>query len=481
MSNILMVSSEVAPFAKTGGLGDVLGALPQALVALGHDVRVVMPKYNCIPHKFVSEMKFLFYTYIPLGWRNKYCGVFSLEKEGVTYYFIDNEYYYGSQNSSDTYIYKWNDLERFAFFDKAALEILPKLDFRPDIIHCHDWQTGMIPVLLDAYYKRNDFLSHIKTVFTIHNLKYQGIYSIDTTKEFFSLDDYYFTEDKLEFHGCANLLKAGIVYSDYVTTVSPSYSQEIKTPIGGEGLDGLLSARDNSLFGIINGIDYKEYNPENDRYIFEKYNISNCSEGKKKNKTALQSELGLPVDGEKVMIGLVSRLVDQKGLDIISYAMDELINMDIQFVILGTGDEKYENMFRHYAWCNPEKVSANITFSNEMAHKIYAAADLFLMPSLFEPCGLGQLIALAYGTIPVVRETGGLKDTIKAYNEFTDDGNGFSFNDYNAHDMVYTIRRAISFFSNKPIWNKLVERAMKQDFSWNESAKKYEELYNSLI
>ena len=339
----------------------------------------------------------------------------------------------------------------------------------------------MIPVLLDAYYKRNDFLSHIKTVFTIHNLKYQGIYSIDTTKEFFSLDDYYFTEDKLEFHGCANLLKAGIVYSDYVTTVSPSYSQEIKTPIGGEGLDGLLSARDNSLFGIINGIDYKEYNPENDRYIFEKYNISNCSEGKKKNKTALQSELGLPVDGEKVMIGLVSRLVDQKGLDIISYAMDELMNMDIQFVILGTGEEKYENMFRHYAWCNPEKVSANITFSNEMAHKIYAAADLFLMPSLFEPCGLGQLIALAYGTIPVVRETGGLKDTIKAYNEFTDDGNGFSFNDYNAHDMVYTIRRAISFFSNKPIWNKLVERAMKQDFSWNESAKKYEELYNSLI
>ncbi len=476
-----MVSSEVAPFAKTGGLGDVLGALPQALVASGHDVRVIMPKYGSIPEKFASEMNFLFFDFVPLGWRSKYCGVFSLEKNGVTYYFIDNEEYFGVPSSGDNYLYKWNDLERFAFFDKAAMEILPKLDFCPDTVHCHDWQTGMIPVILDAYYKRNDFYGNIKTVFTIHNLKYQGIYSIDATKDFFSLDDYYFTGDKLEFHGCANLLKAGIVYSDYVTTVSPSYASEIRSPMGGEGLDGLLDARQNSLFGIINGIDYNEYNPKTDPYIFEKYGVSDCSKGKKKNKTELQAQLGLPIDGEKVMIGLVSRLVDQKGLDIIAYAMDELMGMDIQFVILGTGEEKYENMFRHYAWCNPEKVSANITFSNEMAHKIYAACDLFLMPSLFEPCGLGQLIALSYGTIPVVRETGGLKDTIKAYNEFTGEGNGFSFAEYNAHDMVYTIRRAIGFFSDKRVWNKLVKNAMKQDFSWTESAKKYEELYNSLI
>ncbi len=471
-----MISSEVAPFAKTGGLGDVLGALPQALGKLGNDVRVVMPKYGCISSEFTEQMKFLFYLYVPLGWRSKYCGVFSLERNGVTYYFIDNEYYFG-----DKYLYKWNDLERFAFFDKAALEILRKLDFRPHIVHCHDWQTGMVPVILEAYYKRDEFFCGIKTVFTIHNLKYQGIYSIDAAADFFSLDSSYFTDDKLEFHGCANLLKAGIVYSNIVTTVSPTYAGEIKTPLGGEGLDGLLSARDNSLYGILNGIDYDEYNPKTDKYIFANYGTDNCIEGKKKNKTELQTLLGLPVDGEKVMIGLVSRLVDQKGLDIIANAMSELMSMDLQFVVLGTGEEKYENMFKHNAWCNPDKVSANIAFSNEMAHRIYAAADLFLMPSLFEPCGLGQLIAMSYGTIPVVRETGGLKDTVTSYNEFTGEGNGFSFYPAEAHDMIYTVRRAISFFADKQVWTKLVKNAMNEDFSWTESARKYEKLYNILL
>lgn len=471
-----MISSEVAPFAKTGGLGDVLGALPQALGKLGNDVRVVMPKYGCISSEFTEQMRFLFYLYVPLGWRSKYCGVFSLERNGVTYYFIDNEYYFG-----DKYLYKWNDLERFAFFDKAALEILRKLDFRPHIVHCHDWQTGMVPVILEAYYKRDEFFCGIKTVFTIHNLKYQGIYSIDAAADFFSLDSSYFTDDKLEFHGCANLLKAGIVYSNIVTTVSPTYAGEIKTPLGGEGLDGLLSARDNSLYGILNGIDYDEYNPKTDKYIFANYDTGSCIEGKRKNKTELQKLLGLPVDGDKVMIGLVSRLVDQKGLDIIANAMSELMSMDLQFAVLGTGEEKYENMFKHNAWCNPDKVSANITFSNELAHRIYAAADLFLMPSLFEPCGLGQLIAMSYGTIPIVRETGGLKDTVTSYNEFTGEGNGFSFYPAESHDMIYTVRRAISFFSDKQVWTKLVKNAMKEDFSWTESAKKYEKLYDFLL
>lgn len=251
--------------------------------------------------------------------------------------------------------------------------------------------------------------------------------------------------------------------------------------MGGERLDGLLRARENSLFGIINGIDYDEYNPRRDELIFEKYNLNNFTKGKKKNKIELQKQLGLPQDGEKVMIGLVSRLVDQKGLDLIAQAMDELMGMDIQFVIVGTGEAKYENMFRHYAWCNPTKVSANIMFSNELAHKVYAACDLFLMPSMFEPCGLGQLIALAYGTLPIVRETGGLRDTIQSYNEFTGEGNGFSFVAYNSHDMMYTIRRAVGFFSNKEVWQKLVRRAMKENFSWGESAKKYIELYQSLI
>lgn len=474
--NILMLSSEVAPFAKSGGLGDVLGALPQKLAALGHDVRVMLPKYGLIEEKFVREMEFLFYDYVPLGWRNKYCGVFSLKRNGVTYYFVDNEYYFGEKC-----LYKWDDLERFAFFDKAALESLPKLGFKPDIIHCNDWQTGMVPVVLEAYYKRCDFYRDIRTVFTIHNLKYQGIYSIDAVKDFFSLGDEYFTGDKLEFHGCANLMKAGIVYSHIITTVSPTYAEEIKTPTGGERLDGLLCARRNSLLGILNGIDYDQYNPEKDEYIVCKYNVKNVLEGKKQNKMALQAELGLPVDGDKVMIGLVSRLVDQKGLDIIAGAMNELCSLDMQFVILGTGDEEYENMFRHYAWCNSQKVSANITFSNALAHKVYAASDLFLMPSLFEPCGLGQIIALAYGTIPVVRETGGLKDTIKSYNEFDGTGNGFSFYAPNPHDMIYTIRRAIGFFADKKIWKMLAQRAMNEDFSWTESAKKYEQIYMDLI
>ena len=476
MSKILMCSSEVAPFAKTGGLGDVLGALPQALSKLGHDVRVVMPKYGCIADKYLAEMEFCFYTYIPLGWRRKYCGVFKLEKEGVTYYFIDNEYYFG-----DPYLYKWNDLERFGFFDKACLEILPMLDFKPNVIHAHDWQAGMIPVLLNAYYVNNEFYQGIKTMFTIHNLRYQGIYSKDVVADFFSLDESFFTDDKLEFHGCANLLKGGIVYSDYVTTVSPTYAEEIKTPIGGEKLDGLLSARSNSLYGIINGIDYEVYNPKTDSHIFENYTFRSVLNRKKNNKMKLQEQLGLPVDGEKAMIGIISRLVDQKGFDLLQEAMGELMGMDIQLVVVGTGDARYEDMFRQTAWYNPAKVSANIMFSNDLAHKVYAACDFFLMPSMFEPCGLSQLISFAYGTIPIVRETGGLKDTVIPYNEFTGEGTGFSFYAYNAHDMVSTIRMALGHFANKEVWNKLVVNAMKLDFSWKESALKYEELYNNLI
>jgi len=476
MSKILMCSSEVAPFAKTGGLGDVVGALPQALVKLGHDVRVVLPKYGCIPQQYRERMEFKFFLYIPLGWRRKYCGVFELVENGVTYYFIDNEYYFG-----DPYLYKWNDLERFAFYDKACLEILRTLDFKPDVLHCHDWQAGMIPVLLNAYYVNNEFYQGIKTVFTIHNLRYQGIYSMDIVADFFSLDKGFFTDDKLEFHGCANLLKGGIVYSDYVTTVSPTYAEEIKTPIGGERLNGLLAARDQSLFGIINGIDTTEYNSKTDPYIFENFDLRNLVSKKKQNKIKLQEQLGLPIDGEKAMIGIVSRLVDQKGFDIIADAMGELMQMDIQLVVLGTGDAKYEDLFRQNAWYHPEKVSANITFSNEMAHKIYAAADILLMPSMFEPCGLSQMIAMAYGTLPLVRETGGLKDSVQPYNEFTGEGNGFSFYPYNSHDMMHTLKMALNLFAQKEVWVPLMKRAMKTDFSWDASAKKYSEMYQQLL
>lgn len=471
-----MCSSEVAPFAKTGGLGDVLGALPQALAKLGHDVRVVLPKYGCIQEQYCQEMEFRFFLYIPLGWRRKYCGVFELKKDGVTYYFIDNEYYFG-----DIYLYKWNDLERFAFYDKACLEILKQLDFKPDIIHAHDWQAGMVPVLLNAYYVEDEFYRGIKTVFTIHNLRYQGIYSMDIVADFYSLPQEYFTEDKLEFHGCANLLKGGIVYADYVTTVSPSYAEEIKTPLGGERLDGLLSARSQSLYGIINGIDTAVYNAKTDPKIFANFDLRNLTSKKKENKIALQKQLGLPVDGEKAMIGIVSRLVDQKGFDIIAEAMSELVNLDIQLVVLGTGEAKYEELFRQNAWYHPEKVSANITFSDDMAHKIYASADMLLMPSMFEPCGLSQMIAMAYGTIPIVRETGGLKDSVQPFNEFTGEGTGFSFAPYSAHDMLYTLRMALHFFADKEIWVPLMKRAMKVDFSWGASAQKYDAMYQKLL
>lgn len=476
MSKILMCSSEVAPFARTGGLGDVLGALPKSLAALGNDVRVVMPKYGCIPNEYVEKMEYCFFIYVPLGWRRKYCGVFKLEMDGVKYYFIDNEYYFGAP-----YLYMWNDLERFAFYDKACLEILKHMDFKPDVIHAHDWQTGMIPVLLNAYFVNDEFYRGIKSVFTIHNLRYQGIYSTDIVSDFYSLSADYFTDDKLEFHGCANLLKGGIVYSDYVTTVSPTYAEEIKTPLGGEKLDGLLAARSNSLYGIINGIDYSVYNPKTDPCLYENYDIKTVTEKKKINKMKLQEQLGLPVDGEKAMIGIISRLVDQKGFDLIAKAMGELMSMDIQLVVVGTGEARYEEMLHQTAWYNPTKMSANIMFSNDLAHKVYAASDLFLMPSVFEPCGLSQLISFAYGTIPIVRETGGLKDTVIPYNRFTGEGNGFSFWPYNSHDMIYTLRMALEHFADKDVWNKLVEGAMKLNFSWEASANKYNELYNNLI
>lgn len=476
MSKILMCSSEVAPFAKSGGLGDVLGALPQALAKLGNDVRVILPKYGCIPAEYTEQMKFCFFIYVPLGWRRKYCGVFELQKDGVTYYFVDNEYYFG-----DPYLYKWNDLERFAFYDKACLEMLKHLDFKPDIIHCHDWQAAMVPVLLNAYYVNDEFYRGIKTMFTIHNLRYQGIYSVDIVADFFSLSSDFFTDDKLEFHGCANLLKGGIVYSDYVTTVSPTYAEEIKSPLGGEKLEGLLSARGNSLFGILNGIDYSVYNPKTDPALYANYDGRNVKSKKKENKMKLQEQLGLPVDGEKAMVAMISRLVDQKGFDLIAAVMGEMMNLDFQLVVVGTGEARYEEMLRQSAWYNPTKVSANIMFSNDLAHKVYAAADLFLMPSMFEPCGLSQLISFAYGTIPLVRETGGLKDTVIPYNKFTGEGNGFSFYAYNAHDMLNTLHMALETFGDKSVWDGLVKNALKLDFSWKESALKYQELYNNLL
>lgn len=479
MKNVLFIASECVPFIKTGGLADVIGSLPKYLNKNEFDVRVIIPKYACISEEYKSKMQYLNHFYMQLAWRNQYVGILEEEYEGVKFYFIDNEYYFQGWGP---YGNIYEDIEKFAFFCRAALSALPIIGFRPDIIHCHDWQTGLVPVYLHDTFQQNEFYRGIKSIMTIHNLKFQGIWDKKTIKDITGLSDYYFAPDKLEAYGEANYLKAGIVYADYVTTVSRSYAEEIKYPFYGEGLDGLMNARSNCLCGIVNGLDYEEYNPETDPFIYKNYSAMTFRKEKVKNKRGFQQELGLAVDDRKFMIGICSRLTDQKGFDLIDCVIEEICAEDTQLVVLGTGTEKYENLFRHFAWKYPDRVSANIYYSNERSHKLYASCDAFLMPSLFEPCGLSQLMSLRYGTIPIVRETGGLKDTVYPYNEYENTGTGFSFANYNAHEMLSTIRYAKSvFYDKKREWNKLIDRAMAQDFSWNNSARQYEELYYRLL
>ncbi|MDD6234371.1 MAG: glycogen synthase GlgA [Lachnospiraceae bacterium] len=478
MKNVLFIASEAVPFIKTGGLADVAGSLPKYFDKTKYDVRVMIPNYKCIPQKYKDQMHFVTSFYMDLAWRSQYVGVLEMKYDGVQFYFIDNEYYF---NGFKPYGYIHEDIEKFAFFSKASLSALPLINFKPDIIHCHDWQTGLIPVYMKERFHEGDFFRDMKSIMTIHNLKFQGIWDMKAVKDITGLPDSYFTSDKLEAFGDANYLKGGIVYADKVTTVSNSYAEEIKTPFYGEKLDGLMRARSNDLVGIVNGIDYEEFNPETDKRIVRNYNQVTFRKEKYKNKIALQKELGLDVDQKRFMIGIVSRLTDQKGFDLIAYVMDELCAEDVQLVILGTGEERYENMFRHFDWKYNNRVSANIYYSEDMSHKVYAACDAFLMPSLFEPCGLSQLMSLRYGTVPIVRETGGLKDTVQAYNEYEGTGTGFSFANYNAHEMLGIVNYAKSIFYNKKReWNKIVDRGMLTDFSWNSSAAKYEELYDSL-
>jgi starch synthase len=478
MQKILFMASESVPFIKTGGLADVVGSLPKYFNKDNFDVRVMLPKYMAISDSIKEKMQYKTHFYMDLAWRSQYVGVFEMKYEGVVFYFIDNEFYF----SGDTpYGNAREDIEKFAFFCKAALSSLPLIDFRPDVIHCHDWQTGLLPVYLNDSFKESDYFRGIKTIMTIHNLKFQGVWDVKTVRDITGLNSYYFTPDKLEAYGDSNYLKAGIVYSDYVTTVSETYAQEIKTPFYGETLDGLMRARENALIGIVNGIDYNEYNPEIDKLIYKNYNQKNFRKEKGKNKSLLQKELGLEQDDKKFMIGIVSRLTDQKGFDLIDYVIEELCTEDTQLVILGTGEEKYEHLFRHYAWKYSNRVSANIFYSNQVSHKIYAGCDAFLMPSLFEPCGLSQLMSLRYGTVPIVRETGGLKDTVIPYNEYESTGTGFTFTNYNAHEMLGAVNYAKNIYYNrKRQWNKLVDRGMEMDFSWNSSAKKYEVLYKNM-
>ncbi len=480
MKKILFVASEGVPFIKTGGLADVVGSLPKCIDKDYFDVRVILPKYTCMKQEMKDKLSYVNHFYMDFHWKNEYVGIMYAEVDGVKYYFIDNEMFFnGFKPYSDNALF---EIEKYAFFSKAALSILPVIDFRPDIIHCHDWQTGLIPVYLRERFQGNEFYRGIKSVMTIHNLKFQGKWSVKEVQDITGLPDYYFTPDKLEAYKDANLLKGGLVFADAITTVSDTYAEEIKTAFYGENLDGLLRARSHDLRGIVNGIDTDDFNPETDPYIDHNYNAMNFRKEKIKNKRALQAELGLEQDDKKFMIGIVSRLTDQKGFDLIAYIMDELCQSNVQIVVLGTGEEQYENMFRHFDWKYNNKVSANIYYSEALSHKIYAACDAFLMPSLFEPCGLSQLMSLRYGTVPIVRETGGLKDTVQPYNEYESTGTGFSFTNYNAHEMLGTIYYAEKiYYEKKREWNKIVDRAMAADFSWNASAKKYQEMYDWLI
>ena len=479
MKKILFVSSEAVPYIKTGGLADVVGSLPKYFDRNEYDVRVMLPKYACMDAAFLPNLRFVCHFYVNLNWRKQYVGILESEYRCIHYYFVDNEFYFAG---SSPYNNIYEDVEKFAYFSKAVLASLPYIDYAPDVIHCHDWQTGLVPVYLHTAFGDDNFYAGIKTVFSIHNLKFQGRWRIREVIDITGLPEQIFNDKELESYGEANYLKGGVVYADAVTTVSPSYANEITTQEGGEGLHGLMNARKNVLYGILNGIDYDEFNPQTDPYIESNFSSKSVLSGKKANKAALQKELGLPVRESAFVIGIVSRLTEQKGFDLVSYIMDDLVSqLDVQIVILGTGESKFENVFHHFHSQYPDKVSAYIGYSEEKAHKIYASADAFLMPSLFEPCGLSQMMSMRYGTIPIVRETGGLKDTVQAYNEYENTGTGFSFCNFNADDMKYVVEYACHVCRDKrKAWEDMMQRAMAQDFSWNKSAGEYEKLYDSL-
>ncbi|WP_308547205.1 glycogen synthase GlgA [uncultured Selenomonas sp.] len=473
---ILYVAAEAVPFAKTGGLADVAGSLPKALKADGVDVRVIMPKFGKIPEAYRNAMEHVYDGELPVAWRKKYVGLDKYELDGVTYYFVDNEEYF---NREGFYGYA-DDAERFSFFSRAVLDLLPAMDFWPDVIHTNDWHAGLVNVFLKLEHMGDARYERIKTVYTIHNLKYQGVFPKDVMPDVLGLDWKYFNNGDLEFYDAVNFMKGGIIYADAITTVSKTYAKEIQYPYFGEHLDGLLRSREQDLSGIVNGIDYSVYNPRTDKYIFETYDEESLDR-KLDNKIALQKSLGLPERRNVPLIAIVSRLVEPKGMDLVVRMMDEILqHEDIQLVVLGTGEKRYEDWFKGLAWRYPKKVSVNIYFSNELAQRIYAGADIFLMPSNYEPCGIGQLIALRYGTIPVVRQTGGLKDTVQQYNKYTQEGNGFVFENYNAHEMMYALKRALSFYGSYEIWHKIQFNAVQADYSWKRSAKEYEALYERL-
>ncbi|MCR8659252.1 glycogen synthase GlgA [Paenibacillus endoradicis] len=472
--NVLFVTSEAVPVAKSGGLADVAGALPKALDVQDVKTSIVLPKYGSIKPQYLEHFSRIAEFEVGFGWRNQYCGLWRGELEGITYYLIDNEHYF---KRSGLYGYG-DDAERFVFFSAAVLEAGPYYGQKFDIVHCNDWQTGLIPFLLRTRYEFHPDWSQSRSVYTIHNLMYQGIYSIDNMKELLGIGDKYFNAEGLEFFGNASCMKAGLQYADKLTTVSPSYAEEIQTAYYGEKMESLLQYRREDLIGIVNGIDEKMFDPMTDTHLIAPYRHSLSR--KKKNKTDLQAEMGLPQDADVPLLGVVSRLVEQKGFDLIIATLDELLQDDVQIIILGSGDEKYEKYFYEASLRHPTKLRFWLGYSDRIASRIYGGADLFLMPSRFEPCGLSQLISLRYRTVPIVRETGGLRDTVIPYNEYTYSGNGFTFTNYNAHDYLYTVRHALQLYSDQEVWKRIVDNGSREDYSWNRSAKLYKKLYQQL-
>jgi starch synthase len=472
---VLFAASEAMPLVKTGGLADVVGALPKALAKRGVDVTVVLPKYGEIPKEITDRAVSIAVMEVQLGWRRQYCGVEEVTVDGVRFLLIDNEFYF-----KRGYLYGYGDeAERFAFFSFAVLELLDKLDLLPDIIHCHDWQTGLIPFLLRTRYANRPGYRDIRTIFTIHNLQYQGVYSRELLQDILAVGDDTFTEDGLEFFGEGSCMKAGLRFADKLSTVSWTYAYEIQTEAYGEKLDGVIRQRAGDLWGIVNGIDTDVYDPMTDPHLAVPYR--NSIDKKRQNKTALQHELGLPVDTAIPMIGIVSRLTGQKGFDLIGEALPALMKENVQLVILGSGEPGIEAMLRHSLLQNRDKMALWFGFNEGLARRIYAASDMYLMPSRFEPCGLSQLIALRYRSIPIVRETGGLKDTVESYNEYTGAGNGFTFGPATVHDLLFTVRRALSFYDREEHWEKIVANSAKKDYGWESSARLYYKLYRELV
>lgn len=476
VKHVLFAASEAWPFAGTGGLGEVVGSLPRALNKLGTvEARVILPLYENFPAEYREKLSFVRSVTVPLAWRNQYCGLFELEHEGVKFYFVDNEYYF---KRSGLYGYG-DDGERFAFFSRAVLELIPYLDWHVDILHCNDWHTALIPVYYKLFYQYRDSLQGIKTVFTIHNIEYQGQFSPDVIEDLFGIPRREYMS--IEFGGCINLMKGAIDYSDSVSTVSKSYAGEIMSGEYAHGLQSILLKNAHKLKGILNGIDTDIYNPATNESLFKNYDADTVDEFKPENKTGLQRLLNLPAEENVPMIAMITRLASHKGIDIVRSAFNEIMKKGVQFVVLGTGEPDHENFFRHMQNVYGNRVRAIISFNKDLAQKIYAGADIFLMPSKSEPCGLSQMMAMRYGTVPIVRATGGLKDSVIDCGDGKS-GNGFCFSGYDAGDLLYAVDRAVGLYRDySDIFKGLRRRAMKYDFSWGRSAKEYDEYYNEVL